>query len=486
MTDSGESINRTRAFQYSPVWRAVMLVSSTIAKVPCDVFVRTGNGKEKDRTHPAYSLLRWDPNNEQTAYYWWQTAMGQVLLDPGNAYSFIERDNRGNPTKLIPLDPLKVTPTRANGVLWYVYTPTTGKRTRLDSSSVLHFKGLGFNGLVGYSVLAYARNSIGQGVAAQKSSNKFFANNSEARIILEVEGSLKQEAIDQIKAEWNGMHQGLDNAYKTAILGNGITAKPISLSARDSQLIETLKWSVNDIANWFGVPPHKIGSGDRTAYNSLESENQAFLDDTVDAWFVMIEQECRDKLMTEAQKAADSHFVEFNRAALVRANLQAQGEFFTKALAGYPYMTVNEVRTRINLNGIVDGDTIKPPTNNFSADDDSPAADPDTVPDDDDPDDEAKALLGRGITAAQATFTDVEARMVKRLLYATRQAIKKAPGAASVTDILEAVCTRHKEPMQDALTLPAQALAALDGGAAAVMITEALERVVVSVMEAME
>jgi len=466
--DTGQRIGRREALKYSPVYRAVSLVSSTIAKIPCRVHARTASGKRRATDHPSYNLLRYKPNDEQTAFYFFQTMLGHCLLEPGNAYAYVFRDDRGAASDLILLDPKAVTPTRENGAMVYVYhDPCGGGMRRLDASSVLHWRGPGWDGLCGYSVLEYARNSIAMGSGAQKYSNTYFANNAEPRVVLEFPQWLKQDQAKQIKASWEGMHKGLNNAHRTAILQGGMKANTISLSARDSQLIETMEFSIKEVANWFGVPPHKIGSDARTAYNSLEQENQSFLDDTIDPWLVMIEQECRDKLLTEAQKANDTHVIEFDRSALVRANLSARGEYYAKGLSGHPWLVVDEVRNAENLNGV--GITsIQPPTNNFAqGDPDAEAVDVQAE------DGGTDARIDDAITAARAAFDDVRSRMGKRLDYNIKKALQKS-STKDGAGIIGEVYDKHVDVMRSALAPTATTVSALTGEAPDTIVSDTL------------
>jgi HK97 family phage portal protein len=103
------------------------------------------------------------------------------------------------------------------------------------------------------------------------------------------------------------MYSGLENAHKAALLEDGVDLKILSNNARDSQLLETRAHEIREVANWFGIPPHKLGDTTRTAYASLEQENQSYLDDAVDPWLVTWEEEGRDKLLTEEQKAKPTH-----------------------------------------------------------------------------------------------------------------------------------------------------------------------------------
>lgn len=352
-TSTGVRVSRRTTLGYSPFWRGVNLISRDVAKLPLFVYKRVGDGKERDANHPAYAVLRNKPNAEMTSFIFRQVLQSHALIE-GNGYAFIDRDGAGNPMELIPLDPTATYPVRENGRLWYV-TQVGQKLRKLDPSNVLHIKGLGYDGLVGYSIIHMARESIGLGVALRDYGSRFFRANARPGVVLEHPAKISNEAAKRIRDSWNEMHSGLDNAHKTAILEEGMKLTVMSINAKDSQLLESRQFEIREIANWFGVPPHKLGDTTRTAFASLEQENQSYLDDALDPWLVVWEEECREKLLSEREKESDSHTVEFLRQALVRANLKDRGAFYNTALQG-GWMNRDEIRARESMNPLPNGE----------------------------------------------------------------------------------------------------------------------------------
>lgn len=351
---SGIRVNRKTVFTYGPVWRAVNLISRDVAKLPLYVHKLDddGQGKHRDKAHPAYKLLRRKPNSEQTANAFRKLVMAHALVE-GNGYAYIYRRGDGSPLEIVPLLPDRTYPVRRNGVLWYV-TTVNGEMRRLAPEDVLHIKGLGFDGLSGYPLYQFARDSFGLGMAAQKFGGKFFANNAEPSAVIEVPGHMDETAIKNLRESWDRMHAGLENAHRPAVLEEGVTLKPYGSSAKQAQLLELMKYGAKEVANWFSLPVHKLGDTDTTSYASLEQENQAYLDDALDPWLVDWEEECWDKLLTEEEKERESHAVDFDRLGLVRANLSERSNYYTGALSA-GWMNRDEVRARENLNPIPDG-----------------------------------------------------------------------------------------------------------------------------------
>lgn len=458
-SSSGVRINRGSALTYSPVWRAVNLISRDVAKLPLFVYERTDDGKNRATVHPSYSLLRWKPNSEMTSYVFRQVLMASTLLD-GNGYAYILRDRDANAVELIPLMSDRVTPVRENGRLLYVVTLVTGEQRKVLAENMLHVKGLGFDGLVGYSPIQKARNSLGVGMAAEEFGGRYFSNDAKPGVVLEHPGKLSDQAAKRLRESWSAMHKGLSRAHSAAILEEGMKVNPFSHNARDSQLLELRQFQVRDVANWFGVPPHKLGDTTRTAFASLEQENQSYLDDALDGWLVAWEEECREKLLTEQQKREDTHFIEFERKALVRADLKTRSEYYAKALGGAPWMVVDEVRSLENMNDLPDGvgEIYQRPLNMAQSTTDvvvDPANDP--VEPQIDPPARSKDITN----ATRAVLVDALKRMAKRLATHARKAAKVDLVAWSSSGMNE-----HRAVLVEAITPAVVAHATASGGKA--------------------
>ena len=444
-TTSGVRVNRETALTYSAVWRAVTKISSDVGKLPLFIYRRVAEGKERAAEHPAYHILRYKANSEMSALTLKQVMQAHALMG-GNAYAYIDRAGDASPRELILLDPANVTPVRVNNVLWYVVKVGSEER-KIRAEDILHIKGLGYDGLQGYSVIAKAAESLGMGLAARSFSSRFFANGARPGILLEAPNTLKPEARKNLVDSWNALQQGLENAHKTAVLEDGIKANPITIDAKASQLIESRQFEIREVANWFGVPPHMVGDTTRVSYNSLEQENQSYLDSALDYWLCTWEEECRDRLFTEQQKRDDSHIVEFLRQALVRANLQARGEYYTKAVGG-PWMVANEARSLENMNTLEEGGQLnKAPNTPGNAE--PPPAEPGPADEEEedpaDDEDEDRSVL---IEAHRALLHDAFGRMVKRLGTLARKAAKK-PG--TFDQWLTAFPSANREVLRSAL-----------------------------------
>lgn len=337
-SDAGVRVSTRSGLTLAALWRGLNLLGDYVGKLPLIVYRRTGeSGKERAVLHPAYRLLKHKPNREVVIFHFLKSMMAQVLwTGRGNAYAYVTRNGRGDPVELIMLDPLSTYPVRADGELWYVtevvFPDGPREVRRLPPRDVIHIKGLGFDGLVGYDVVAYMRQTVGLGIALKKHGSVFFRNGAVPGVVLErpVEApSLSPAAEANIRKSFDAIHQGLDHHHRTAVLQEGTTAKTLSLNSKDAQFLELRQHEIREIAAFLGIPPHKLGDTHRTSYNSLEQENKSFLDDALDGWLVQFEQEFSDKLLSEEQKRADSHLIEFHRDAILRVDLKSQVEALT-------------------------------------------------------------------------------------------------------------------------------------------------------------
>ena len=472
---AGIQVNRETALKYDCVWRAVNLIASSVAKIPLRTYKKSAKHWEIDIKHPAYRLLRRGPLPEMTSRVFRMTLTANAVLH-GAGYAYIKRDGNGVPLELWPLPPTDVKPVRVhtpdgNALLMYVVVVDNEYR-KISPENMLNIMGLSYDGWIPYSVFDKARDSIGLGLAAGKHSGKFFSNAAVPRVTIEVPAGVnwKPEAQQEFLRQWNAMHQGLDNSHRTAILTGGAKAAALSLSAADSQLLETRKFTINEIANWFGVPPHKLGNHERVAYNSLEQENQSFLDDGLETWLLAWEEECEAKLLSEQEKSSESEKVEFQRRTLIRPpfaqRLQAYG-FAINARVMCP----NECRAEEGLPPYEGGDEFLVPANigkpggdpllsdegnggKGSGKGDQPAR----------PADDAIPDAGRSqaiLAAHRQLLVDAFRRAAKRIGIHARRAAEKPESFLTWLDSLE---NDHRQVLLDMLTPPIEAVRSVAGG----------------------
>ena len=289
--------------------------------------------------------------------------MAQLLR--GDGFGLIRRRMNGSLREILPLPWGSVSPVRTpEGVRYYVNLPSHGISTWFDSSDILHFPGLGFDDATmrSMSVIQYgARSAIGNALAMDEYSGKFFENGAHPSIVLQAPGKMDQEQINKLQNAFAKKYAGAENFHRLPlVLTENVIAKELSLSAEDAQLLEARKFQVLDVARAFGVPGFLINeSTGATSWGSgIESIGRAFVQYTLQPWLIKIEQELNRKLFPRDT----GKFVEFYRDALIEGDLKAQGDYFRSALggpgSGDAHMTVNEVRKRKRMAPVEGGDEL--------------------------------------------------------------------------------------------------------------------------------
>jgi len=352
---SGKRVTERSAMQMTAVYSCVRILSESIASLPIHVYsYREDGGKEKATDQPLYFLLHDEPNPEMTSFIFRETLMTHLLLW-GNAYAQIIRNGKGEIIGLYPLMPNRMSVDRDDkGQLYYEYTLTNddaptmkGSTVRLSPSDVLHIPGLGFDGLVGYSPIAMAKNAIGLAIATEEYGSKFFANGAAPSGVLEHPGTLKDPA--KIRESWQQTFGGSSNAHKVAVLEEGMKYTPISISPEQAQFLETRKFQLDEIARIFRVPPHMVGDLERSTFSNIEQQSLEFVKYTLDPWVSRWEQAITRSLFTPDEKK--KYFVKFNLDGLLRGDYQSRMNGYAVGRQN-GWMSANDIRELENLDRI--------------------------------------------------------------------------------------------------------------------------------------
>ena len=352
---SGKRVNERTAMQMTAVYSCVRILSEAVAGLPLQFYRYTSDGgKEKAVNHPLYFLLHDEPNPEMTSFVFRETLMTHLLLW-GNAYSQIIRNARGEIIALYPLMPDRMTVNRdENGQLYYEYYMNTddahtmkGTTVRLQPHDVLHIPGLGFDGLVGYSPIAMAKNAIGMAIACEEYGAKFFANGAAPSGVLEHPGTIKDPS--RVRESWQATFGGSANANKVAVLEEGMKYTPISISPNEAQFLETRKFQIDEIARIFRVPPHMVGDLEKSSFSNIEQQSLEFVKYTLDPWVARWEQAMVRALLTQEEKK--TYFFKFNVDGLLRGDYQSRMNGYATARQN-GWMSANDIRELENLDRI--------------------------------------------------------------------------------------------------------------------------------------
>ena len=360
-TASGKYVTERSAMQMTAVYCCVRILSEAVASLPLQFYRYTDDGgKEKAVDHPLYFLLHDEPNPEMTSFIFRETLMTHLLLW-GNAYSQIIRNGKGEVVALYPLIPDRMKVDRdEHGRLYYEYTvydsddvdgrkgtDKVGRTVRLQPHDVLHIPGLGFDGLVGYSPIAMAKNAIGLAIATEEYGSKFFANGAAPSGVLEHPGTIKDPS--KVRESWQATFGGSGNANKIAVLEEGMKYTPISISPEQAQFLETRKFQIDEIARIFRVPPHMIGDLEKSSFNNIEQQSLEFVKYTLDPWVARWEQAMVRALLTPEEKKR--YFFKFNVDGLLRGDYQSRMNGYATARQN-GWMSANDIRELENMDRI--------------------------------------------------------------------------------------------------------------------------------------
>ena len=352
---SGKRVNERSAMQMTAVYSCVRILSEAVAGLPLHLYQYTDKGsKEKAVDNPLYFLLHDEPNTEMTSFVFRETLMTHLLLW-GNAYSQIIRNGKGEVMGLYPLMPDRMTVGRdEKGRLYYEYMVSSDDAktlkdgtVRLSPYDVLHIPGLGFDGLVGYSPIAMAKNAIGLAIAAEEYGSKFYANGATPSGILEYPGTVKEP--DKVRESWNAGFGGSSNAHKIAVLEEGMKYTPISISPNEAQFLETRKFQINEIARIFRVPPHMVGDLEKSSFSNIEQQSLEFVKYTLEPWLVRWEQAMQRALIPQDDKS--KYFIKFNVDGLLRGDHQSRMQGYATARQN-GWMSANDIRELENFDRI--------------------------------------------------------------------------------------------------------------------------------------
>jgi len=351
-TKTGVTITKENSITLSGVYNAVQVYADSISSLPISIINESNGARVKDKDHPVYPLLAREPNALMTSFVYRQIIIPEILLW-GNSYSIIEfQKGTQRPISLLPVHPSKVEVEIKDGLLWYTFNLEKGKLI-LDQSNVLHFRGMGDN-VMGKSVIDCARENLGLGKASEEFGSRFFGNGASMTGILESDKSLSDKAYTNLSNSFNNTNGGIANAMKPLILEEGLSWKPVSIPPDSAQFLETRRFSIEDIARWFNLPPHKLKDLTRATFSNIEEQDLNFVKESILPKVINIEQELNRKLLRENEKG--STFFHFNLDGLLRGDIKTRTEAY-KNLMMVGAISPNEIRAKEEMNSYEGGDS---------------------------------------------------------------------------------------------------------------------------------
>jgi len=345
-TAAGVTVGDTEALAASTFWACVRVLSDTVGAMPWHLYRREGEGDEQEdikaKSDPWYHVLHDAPNVYQEPITF--KAMGVMHLSlRGNFVCRIDQPTYGwEWPQLVPLNPDRIKIERGNnGTLNYQHTHQDGQTRDYSQDQIFHVKLMSGDGVWGYSPLTYAKATLGLGIAQERHASSIYGGGGFFKYFLKTTKKLGPEGRKNFRESWRDLHGDPGN-FSPPILEDDMDIKTLGMSLEDSQLLESRKFGSYEVCQFLGVPPHLVFLLDRATFSNIEHQSIEFSTIHLNPWLVRFEQAIQPQL------AAD-HFSQFARDSIVRGDIGARYDAYSKALQGRPFMVPNDVRRLENL-----------------------------------------------------------------------------------------------------------------------------------------
>ncbi len=342
----GGTVNHETALTLSAVWNAVDQISNDIAKLPKGVFQNLNGNRSRMKDHPVDYLISKRPNGQMSQFSFHKALMISALLRGNGIAVVLRNQNTGVQTgfDLVNVDDLKSIKRISGGIFYEIKGYPI-----LSSEDVVHIPGFSFNGISGISVFKYAAQNMGAALSAETFADENFKSKGLLAGIIKTD---KTGIAASKKAQLaNGMESRLSKGgtHNIGFLDEGMDFMSISASAQEASLIDWKKISIEDVARWFNIAPHKIKHLDKATFSNIEQQSLEHGSDTIAPWAKRFEEEYDHKLFTDDERG--SHYIKFNTNALIRTDIKTKSEYYSRAI-NFGWHTRNEVRELEDLNRI--------------------------------------------------------------------------------------------------------------------------------------
>lgn len=345
---------------YPTLYACIMRIASDIGKLPFLLMQQADTGIWSLIRNTAYSPVLSKPNSFQTAQQFRESWLLSKLIQ-GNTYALKRRDARGVVTALYILDPTRVQPMVSDGgqVFYKLYTDNLNRireGTDLDmmipASEIIHDRCVTLHHpLIGVPPLCAAHWPALKNLKILKSSTEFFGNHAQPGGILTAPAGMSESDAEQLKKYWTDNYTG-DNSGKVAVIGADMKFTSFAMKSADSQLVEQMRYSDEQICQPFGIPPFKIGIGAVPAGLGVDGINQLYYSDALQTHI-----EAMEALLDEGLGISRPMGVELDLEPLLRMDVAKQATVEAQ-LVGAKIKTPDEGRRRFNLPSIAGGDTL--------------------------------------------------------------------------------------------------------------------------------
>lgn len=349
---AGLQLSRGDALMLSAVWACMAVIAQNIAAAPCNIYEPVEGTKKRKRIERDNRvwLLNVRPNDEMTAIAFREALFFQALAD-GNSYAEIGRDRAGRVAALYPLVTERVTPRRAeDGRLVYDVREEDGSIRTIEARDVFHLRGPSVSGLMGENLIARAARSLAVAAAHERFSAAFYGRGAQLGGIAKFPGKTTKEQKDALRQSWEENHAGLTKAHRLLVLEDGAEFVPTTVDPQKASLVEDKKFSVEEIARWFGVPLHKIQHLEHATFSNIEHQGLEFVNGCLHPWSVRYCQELNAKIFNTGAKGP-WWYAELDLSHLVRGDAKTRAEA-AAAWVSNGIKSRNEVRAEEGLDDV--------------------------------------------------------------------------------------------------------------------------------------
>lgn len=428
---SGVHVDEYTSLNYSAVWAATRLLTGTISTLPRELFRQQGESKQPADDHPARKMFKKEPNEYQGGVVHLEQQFN-YLLNWGNAFAEIMRDQFGRVDKLIPIHPSRIPPKNWDSEegIYYINNDDLTK-TPIREQDLLHVPGLfPEDDRFGKGVVTHAAESIGMGLATEQFGASFFGNGASPSVVLTHPRTLNEEAARNLRKSWRERFSGPKKANGVLVLEEGTTVTPLTIPPEQAQFLSTRQFNITEIARWYNVPPHLLRELSKSSFNNIESESLHYILISVLPWLVRWEDECNRQLLLDEEK--DTLYFKFIVHGMLRGDMQTQSQFF-REMFNIGVYDINEIRGLLDLNPVENGDLRLIPMNMTTLETASnPPAPPEPVeqpPADDDIDDsdeDGEDNPEMNEAAAHAMRYTIKSVLAGMVAYESRHALRFA------------------------------------------------------------
>ena len=359
-TSAGQQVTEESAYAYSALYNAFTLIAEAIGIMANNVFRSVESGKTKIIGHPLRPIIHQRANPEQSAQQFRELLQGWCLAW-GNGYAEIQRSTTGQPVALWPIAPNRVDvrrdpdqtipATQRNPIVYVIRSKLNKVEAVIPAEDMFHIKNFSGDGVVGFSIVQLARESIGLGLATEQFGANFFGNAAHPAGIIKTAKVMDPDAKRKLKDRWLQGHSG-QRALGVAILDEGMDWTQIGIPPEDAQFLQTRVFQIDEIARWTKVPPTMLAELSRAHFKNIEHLSIQFVTRALLPWVSRWEHETNWKLLTRSQRDA-SEFTKMNVDSQLRGDTATRRDFY-KVMNAMGVFTINDILELEDRNTIGD------------------------------------------------------------------------------------------------------------------------------------